>query len=57
MGAGRLGVKSMMHVITEIDPDSGALLARNGIQRRSSAAQVAFFDVDDADAEVQQRQD
>jgi cellobiose phosphorylase len=44
---GDLRPKSMMHVITQIDPDSGALLARN-VYNEEFGAQVAFFDVDDA---------
>ena len=36
-----------MHVITEIDPDSGALFARNPYNTEF-ADRVAFFDVDDA---------
>jgi cellobiose phosphorylase len=43
---GNLRPKSSMHVVTEIDPDSGALLARNGYNPEFSE-QVAFFDVDD----------
>ena len=39
-----------MHVITEIDPHSGALLARNAYNTEF-ADRVAFFDVDDADAQ------
>ncbi len=39
--------KSMMHVVTEIDPDSGALLARNAYNA-DFGDRVAFFDVDDA---------
>lgn len=38
--------KSMMHVITEIDPDSGAMFARNPYSA-DFARCVAFFDVDD----------
>jgi cellobiose phosphorylase len=44
---GELRSKSMMHVITQIDPDSGALLASN-VYNEEFDAQVAFFDVDDA---------
>jgi cellobiose phosphorylase len=44
---GDLRPKSMMHMITEIDPDSGALLARN-VYNEEFGARVAFFDVDDA---------
>ncbi|MGA8048629.1 MAG: glucoamylase family protein [Burkholderiales bacterium] len=43
---GDLRPKSGMHVVTEIDPDSGALLARNAYNPEF-AEQVAFFDVDD----------
>lgn len=39
--------KSMMHIITEIDSNSGALFARNPYSQEF-AQQVAFFDVDDA---------
>src|SRR3990170_4836089 len=35
-----------MHVVTEIDPHSGALLARNAYNPEF-AEHVAFFDVDD----------
>lgn len=44
---GDLRPKSVMHVITEIDPDSGALFARNPYNTEF-ANRVAFFDVDDA---------
>jgi cellobiose phosphorylase len=43
---GDLRAKSSMHVITEIDPNSGALLARNAYNPEF-AGQFAFFDVDD----------
>jgi len=43
---GNLRPKSSMHVVTEIDPGSGALLARNAYNPEF-AEQVAFFDVDD----------
>ena len=44
---GDLRPKSSMHVITEIDPNSGALFARNPYNTEF-AGRVAFFDVDDA---------
>ncbi|MGO9015185.1 MAG: GH36-type glycosyl hydrolase domain-containing protein [Dissulfurispiraceae bacterium] len=44
---GDLRPKSTMHVITEIDPNSGALFARNSYNTEF-ADRVAFFDVDDA---------
>ena len=43
---GELRTKSMMHVITEMDPNSGALLARN-VYSTDFGERVAFFDVDD----------
>jgi cellobiose phosphorylase len=43
---GDLRAKSSMHVVTEIDPNSGALLARNAYNPEF-AGQVAFFDVDE----------
>ncbi len=43
---GDLRPKSTMHVITEIDPNSGALFARNSYNTEF-ADRVAFFDVDD----------
>jgi cellobiose phosphorylase len=43
---GDLRPKSAMHVITEIDPLSGAFLARNAYNTEF-ADRVAFFDVDD----------
>ena len=36
-----------MHVITEIDPESGAIFARNPYNTEF-ADRIAFFDVDDA---------
>ncbi len=42
---GDLRPKSMMHVITEVDPNSGALFARNPY-KTEFADRVAFFDVD-----------
>ena len=44
---GDLRPKSAMHVITEIDPASGALFARNAYNTEF-ADRIAFFDVDDA---------
>jgi cellobiose phosphorylase len=44
---GDLRPKSAMHVVTEVDPGSGALLARNPYNTEF-AERVAFFDVDDA---------
>ncbi len=44
---GDLRSKTGMHVITEIDPESGALFARNPYNTEF-AGRVAFFDVDDA---------
>jgi cyclic beta-1,2-glucan synthetase len=43
---GDLRPKSALHVVTEIDPDSGALLARNPYNSEL-AERLAFFDVDD----------
>ncbi len=43
---GDLRSKSAMHVVTEIDPTSGALFARNAYNTEFSG-RVAFFDVDD----------
>ncbi len=43
---GELRSKSMMHVITEIDPGTGALLARNAYNEEFGE-RIAFFDVDD----------
>ncbi len=44
---GDLASKSAMHVVTELDPDSGALLARNPFHPEFGDV-VSFFDVDDA---------
>ncbi len=44
---GDLRQKTAMHVATEIDPESGALFARNPYNSEF-ADRVAFFDVDDA---------
>ncbi|MFZ3091262.1 MAG: glycosyl hydrolase family 65 protein, partial [Nitrospirota bacterium] len=43
---GDLRPKSTMHVVTEVDPNSGALFARNSYNTEF-ADRVAFFDVDD----------
>jgi len=43
---GDLRSKSSMHIVTEIDPSSGALFARNAYNTEFSG-RVAFFDVDD----------
>jgi cyclic beta-1,2-glucan synthetase len=43
---GDLRSKSAMHVITQIEPGSGALLARNAYNTEFTG-RVAFFDVDD----------
>jgi len=48
---GDLRPKSAMHVVTEIDPDSGALFARNPYNTEFHG-RVAFFDVDDANRTV-----
>jgi len=37
--------KTLMHVVTELDPESGAVFARNGYQT-DFAGRTAFFDVD-----------
>jgi cyclic beta-1,2-glucan synthetase len=42
---GELRPKSMMHVVTETDPTSGALLARNAYNEEFGE-RLAFFDVD-----------
>ncbi|RYY03398.1 MAG: cyclic beta 1-2 glucan synthetase [Gammaproteobacteria bacterium] len=44
---GDLRSKSAMHLVTEIDPRSGALFARNAYNTEF-AGRIAFFDVDDA---------
>jgi cyclic beta-1,2-glucan synthetase len=44
---GDLRTKSAMHIVTEIDANGGALLARNAFNFEF-ADRVAFFDVDDA---------
>ncbi len=44
---GDLRSKSSMHVVTEIDPTSGALFSRNPYNTEFTG-RVAFFDVDDA---------
>ncbi|MEO7393466.1 MAG: glucoamylase family protein, partial [Chitinophagaceae bacterium] len=43
---GDLRSRSMMHIITELDPRSGAILARNAYSREFEN-RIAFFDVDD----------
>ncbi|HOY21713.1 MAG TPA: glucoamylase family protein [Cellvibrio sp.] len=43
---GDLRTRSAMHIVTEIDPSSGALFARNAYNTEF-AGRVAFFDVDD----------
>ncbi len=43
---GDLQPKSAMHVVTELDPESGAIFARNGYSV-DFAGRVAFFDTDD----------
>ena len=43
---GDLRSKSAMHVVTQVEPGSGALLARNAYNTEF-AGRVAFFDVDD----------
>jgi cyclic beta-1,2-glucan synthetase len=43
---GDLRPKSAMHVVTQVDPGSGALLARNSYNTEFTD-RVAFFDVDD----------
>jgi cyclic beta-1,2-glucan synthetase len=48
---GDLRPKSAMHVVTELDPDSGAFFARNPYNTEF-ADRVAFFDVDDANRTV-----
>jgi cellobiose phosphorylase len=44
---GELRPKSVMHVITEMNPNIGALLARNAYNTEFGE-RIAFFDVDDA---------
>ncbi len=48
---GDLRPKSAMHVVTEVDPKSGALFARNPYNTEF-ADRVAFFDVNDANRTV-----
>lgn len=48
---GDLRPKSAMHVVTEIDPASGALFARNAYNSEFPG-RVAFFDVDDISRSV-----
>ncbi len=45
MGAGRSAREDRMHVVTEIDPASGALLARNAYNS-AFTDRIAFFDTD-----------
>ena len=46
MGAGELRHKSLLHVQTELDPKTGALLARNPFNTEF-AERIAFVDVSD----------
>jgi cyclic beta-1,2-glucan synthetase len=46
MGAGRSAAKIGLHVVTEIDPKSGALFARNPYNAEFTD-RIAFFDVDE----------
>jgi cellobiose phosphorylase len=48
---GNLRPKSGMHVVTELDPNGGALLARNAYNPDFSD-RVAFFDVDDVERTI-----
>ncbi len=48
---GDLRPKTTMHVITELDPNSGAIFARNSYNTEF-VDRVAFFDVDDAPRSV-----
>jgi cellobiose phosphorylase len=48
---GDLRPKSAMHVVTEVESDSGALFARNPYNTEF-AGRVAFFDVDDSSRSV-----
>jgi cyclic beta-1,2-glucan synthetase len=48
---GDLRAKSAMHVVTEVDPKSGALFARNPYNTEF-AGRVAFFDVNDTNRTV-----
>jgi len=48
---GDLRPKTAMHVITELDPNSGALFARNSYNTEF-ADRIAFFDVDDVSRTV-----
>ena len=53
---GDLRPKTAMHVVTEVDPNSGALFARNSYNTEF-ADRVAFFDVDRCDPDRKRRQD
>ncbi len=48
---GDLRAKSGLHLVTEIDPSSGALFARNAYNTEF-AGRICFFDVDDASRSV-----
>ncbi len=48
---GDLRSKSSMHIVTEIDPKTGALLARNSYNTEF-ADRIAFFDTDDSSRTV-----
>jgi cellobiose phosphorylase len=48
---GDLREKTVMHVVTESDPSSGALLARNSYNTEFPN-RVAFFDLDDSERDV-----
>ena len=46
IGVGDLRPKSVMHVLTELDPTTGALFARNPYDT-DFPGRIAFFDVDE----------